>query len=116
MFYQEEAGTAPLLEWFAGLPRKAVVKCRVRIERLRELGHELRRPEADYLRDEVYEMRVSRQGINYRMLYFFHGETAAVVSHGITKERVVPPREIDLAVARKRKFSHDPKRHTHKEM
>lgn len=106
----------PLLEWFTGLPRKAVVKCRIRIERLRELGHELRRPEADYLRDEIYEMRVSLQGINYRMLYFFHGETDAVVSHGITKERVVPPKEIAVAVARKRKFSHDPKHHTHEEI
>jgi hypothetical protein len=116
VFYQEEDGTVPFLEWFEGLTHKAVVKCRVRIERLRELGHELRRPEADYLRDEIYEMRVNLQGINYRMLYFFHGETAAVVSHGITKERVVPPKEIDLAVARKRKFSHDPKHHAHEEI
>jgi phage-related protein len=113
VFYQEEDGAVPLLEWFDGLTRKAVVKCRIRLERLRELGHELRRPEADYLRDEIYEMRVSLQGINYRMLYFFHGETAAVVSHGLTKERVVPPKEIDLAVARKRKFRHDPKPHTY---
>ena len=106
----------PLLEWFEGLTHKAVVKCRVRLERLRELGHELRRPEADYLRDEIYEMRVSLQGINYRMLYFFHGTTAAVVSHGLTKERVVPPKEIDLAVTKKRKFGHDPTRHTREEI
>jgi phage-related protein len=115
IFYREEDGTVPLLEWFGGLPRKAVVKCRVRIERLRELGYELRRPEADYLRDEVYEMRVNLQGVNYRMLYFFHENIAAVVSHGITKERIVPPKEIDLAVARKRKFSQNPKRHIYEE-
>jgi DNA-binding XRE family transcriptional regulator len=29
-------------------------------------------------------------------LYFFRGSTAAVVSHGLVKEREVPPREIDL--------------------
>ena len=115
VFYQEEDGTVPLLEWFGGLTRKAVVKCRIRIERLRELGYELRRPEADYLRDEVYEMRVSLQGVNYRMLYFFHKDTAAVVSHGITKERVVPPKEIDLAVTRKRRLSQNPKRHLYEE-
>jgi len=112
VLYQEEDGTVPLLEWFDGLTPKARVKCRFRIDRLQELGHELRRPEADYLRDGIYELRVSLQGTNYRMLYFFHGDTTAVVSHGIVKERVVPPREIDQAIARKRKFVQDPKRHT----
>lgn len=29
--------------------------CVVKIERLRELGHELRRPETDLLRDGIYE-------------------------------------------------------------
>ena len=27
-------------------------------ERLAQLGHELRRPEADYLRDQIYELRI----------------------------------------------------------
>jgi phage-related protein len=80
--------------------------------RLEELGSELRRPEADYLRDDIYELRASYQGIHYRMLYFFHGRMAVVVSHGIVKERAVPPREIDLAVRRKQAFHADPQRHT----
>jgi len=72
VFYQEDAQTVPVLDWLDRLPAKAQDKCRVRIERLRDLGHELRRPEADYLRDGVYELRVGLQGMNYRMLYFFH--------------------------------------------
>jgi hypothetical protein len=114
IFYHEE-GQVPLLEWFDTLSPKAQVKCLLRIERLRKLGHELRRPEADYLRDGIYELRVSLQGLNYRMLYFFHGETAAVVSHGIVKERVVPPREITAAIERRRKFLQNPERHTYEE-
>ena len=94
---------------------KAQAKCRVRIERLQHLGHDLRRPEADYLRNEIYELRVGLQGINYRMLYFFHGRTAVVLSHGLTKKRIVPPKEIDLAVERKRDFEKDPGAHTHRE-
>jgi hypothetical protein len=47
------------------------------------------------------------------MLYFFHGSIAAVLSHGITKEQRVPPREIDLAIRRKRTFERDPSRHTY---
>jgi len=113
VFYQEDDGTVPLLEWFDTLQTRAQDKCRLRIERLAERGHELRRPEADYLRDGISELRVSLQGLQYRMLYFFHGTTAAVLSHGITKERRVPPREIDLAIRRKRTFEQDPLRHTY---
>lgn len=88
----------------------------VRIERLRELGHALRRPEADYLRDGIYELRAKHSGINYRMLYFFHDRTAVVLSHGIMKQAAeVPPKEIELAMRRKRIFCADPARHTHKE-
>jgi hypothetical protein len=66
------------------------------------MGHELRRPEADFLRDGIYELRVSLGGVHHRILYFFHGATAAVVSHGLVKERVVPSKEIDHAVERSR--------------
>jgi len=97
------------------LPSKAQDKCRVRIERLEELGHQLRRPEADMLREGIYELRASFQGIHYRLLYFFHGRSAAVLSHGIVKERVVPDKEIDAALRRKQQFGHAPERHTYKE-
>jgi len=76
VFYREEDGTVPLVEWLDSSSPKVQNKCLIRLERLEELGHELRRPEADYLRDDIYELRVSYQGINYRMLYFFHGREA----------------------------------------
>lgn len=100
VIFQDDDGRAPFLEWFDKLPAKAQDKCRVRLERLAQLGHELRRPEADYLRDQIYELRIGLQGINYRILYFFHRDAAAVLSHGIVKERTVPPAEIDLYRAR----------------
>ena len=100
VYYREADGTVPVLEWLDALPRQAMVKCRVKIDRLKELGHELRRPEADYLRDGVYELRVRLQRINYRLLYFFHGNTVAVIAHGIVKEKAVPPKEIDRAIER----------------
>src|SRR5580700_4924987 len=115
LLYRDDDGTVPILEWLDGLPPKALDKCRVKIERLRELGHELRRPEADFLRNGIYELRVRLQRINYRMLYFFHGNTAAVVSHGILKEAEVPSKEIDRAVLRKQAFVSDPKQHTYEE-
>jgi phage-related protein len=80
------------------------------------MGHDLRRPEADFLRDGIYELRVGLQGIHYRILYFFHGVTAAVVSHGVVKERIVPPKEIDRALERKRRFAANPGRHIYEEI
>jgi phage-related protein len=71
-----------VLEWLDELPAKAQAKCRIRLERLRELGHQLRRPEADYLRDGIHELRIRLRRINYRMLYFFHGTTVAVLATG----------------------------------
>jgi hypothetical protein len=40
---------------------------------------------------------------------------AAVVSHGLIKERFVPPREIDRAFERKKRFEANPLRHTYEE-
>lgn len=91
---------------------KVKAKCLLRIERLRELGHELRRPEADVLRDGIYELRASLHGIHYRILYFFHGAAAAIVSHGIVKESAVPAKEIERAIARKKRFMADPAKHS----
>jgi hypothetical protein len=50
VLYREEDGSCPFIEWFDKLPAKVQDKCYLRLERLREMGHELRRPEADILR------------------------------------------------------------------
>jgi phage-related protein len=113
VFFQNEDGTVPMIEWLDGLPAKALDKCMVRIERLAVLGHEIRRPEADFLRDGIYELRIGLQHVNYRILYFFHQNFAVVLSHGLTKEKIVPNREIEKALARKRQFEADPERHTY---
>lgn len=47
------------------------------------------------------------------MLYFFVGRLVAVISHGLAKEDRVPPRAIDRALERKRRFEANPVLHTH---
>ena len=113
VFYQE-GEKVPVLDWLQNLPHKVQDKCRIKIERLSELGHELRRPEADFLRDGIYELRVKHQRVNYRMLYFFHGKLAAVLSHGIVKEDRVPPKEINRALRRKLSFEADERAHIYR--
>ena len=114
VIFAAEDGSSPFVEWMDGLPTKARDKCIVRVERLAELGHELRRPEADYLRDDIHELRARAGNVHHRILYFFH-EDQAVVSHGCTKEDVVPPAEIDRAITNRARFIQNPKRHTYEE-
>lgn len=114
VLFAESDGTGPVLTWLDTLQEKVRLKCIVRIERLKAMGHELRRPDADSLRDGIYELRVRYGRVNYRMLYFFSGGQA-VVSHGLTKEDAVPDTEIDRALRRKAEFESNPVTHTYKE-
>src|SRR5216117_3882315 len=114
--FREEDGSTPFRDWFDDLPLKAKVQCRARLQLLADQGHQLRRPAADYLRDGIYELRAKAGRVQYRMLYFFHGRAAVVISHGITKqEAAVPPTEIERARKRKQAFETDPQRHAYKE-
>jgi len=80
---------------------------------LRNQGHELNRPLAAYLRDDIYELRVKSGNVNYRILYFFHERRAVVISHGLIKKiHKAPPKEIDRAIERKAEFERDPALHT----
>lgn len=117
VFYKEEAGVA-VLDWLASLRRRnprAYAKCRARINRLAEEGHAWRRPEADFLRDGVFELRARLGSINYRVLYGFHGRDVAILAHALTKEDRVPPAEIDRAAQRLAKYRLDPTKHTYSE-
>lgn len=118
IFYQEAPGDVPVLDWIeelAAQDQRAGRKCLAAIQRLKSMGHELRRPEADLLRDGVYELRVGVGRVNYRLLYFFHGRNVAILAHGLTKEKRVPPVDIDRAVARKKRFEGDPETHSYRE-
>lgn len=113
VLFAENDRSSPLLQWLDELPEKAQDKCIVRIERLAAMGHELRRPDADFLRDGIYELRVRERGIQYRILYFFHGKQA-VLSHGfIKKGGSIPAKEIERATERKSRFVKSSKQYTY---
>lgn len=117
-FYLAGDGIAPVLDWLRQLrrqDRRAYAKCVVRIQRLADEGHALRRPEADYLRDGIHELRIRHGRVNYRILYFFHGQNVVVLAHGLTKETEVPEAEIERAIRRKMTFEANPKDHTWEE-
>jgi phage-related protein len=83
---------------------------------LAEQGHLLRRPEADYLREGIHELRARHKSVRYRILYFFHGRGTAVISHGFSKSGAkVPAIEVRRAVERSRAYRMKPEAHTHEE-
>ncbi|MEX2316494.1 MAG: type II toxin-antitoxin system RelE/ParE family toxin [Pirellulales bacterium] len=107
-----------MIDWLTTIKSrspKAYHKCRNYLDRLARFGNELRRPISDYLRDGVYELRIRHLGINYRVLYGFVGKNVVLVSHGFTKEKAVPPTEIELALRRLAKFRKNPAAHTSSE-
>jgi phage-related protein len=113
VLYQEEDGTVPLVDWLDALPNEARDRCLARLALLEEKGHELRRPHAENLGGGLYELRIKFYRVNYRILYFFHGRTITVASHGLAKAGKLPPAEIERAREHRRKFQSDPDRHTY---
>lgn len=87
-----------------------------RIQQLANAGYELRRPAADYLRDGIYELRAKHIRVQYRILYFFHGQNVAILAHGIIKqEDRVPDTDIERALQRKEQFEISPEIYTYVE-
>jgi phage-related protein len=116
VLFRDDDGSIPLQDWLDGLQEKARERCLTKLELLEESGHELRRPAAEYIEGtDLYELRVKFHKVNLRMLYFFHGQEAVVVSHGFAKEGRLPQKEINLAAERMMKFKSNPERHTHRQ-
>jgi hypothetical protein len=118
LFYQDASGEAPVRTWLRHLRQRDArghEKCVARIERLAELGHELRRPEADYLRAGIHELRARRGTVNYRILCFFLGRNVAVLTLALTKDGVVPAFDVERALQRKHQVLRDPRSHLHED-
>ena len=116
VFFRDDDGSVPALEWLREVKKRdqrITAKFHERIVELKELGWEMTRPHSDTLRDGIHELRVGFGGVNYRLLYAFHGQTIAVLAHGLTKERVVPPEDINLALRRSQAFAAEPQNHTY---
>jgi phage-related protein len=108
----------PVLDWLKELRRAdqpAYARSVAAIARLAEFGHELRRPLADILGDGIYEPRIRKGRVNFRILYFFAGRNVAILAHALTKEGKVPKADIERALRRKQAFEAAPGRHSYLE-
>ena len=112
IFYQEEDGTCPVIEFFLARPPQVQAKAHAHIQLLTEFGHTLRRPYAENLGHGLYELRWHSGRVQYRILYFFHGQRAVVLAHALTKEAQIPEADLKRALERKSLFEKNPKKHT----
>jgi phage-related protein len=114
-YYMEDDGSVPSEEWLCSLPEAVQDKFAVRIEELEKDGHDVlrtNRNHAAHLRDQIYELRTCLGTAQFRLLFFFHGQGEAVLSHGFQKLGArVPPPEIDRALDRKAEFEADADAH-----
>ena len=67
VFFKNDDDSVPLLEWLGALEEKAVAKCLAVMELLKENGHDLRRPHADFLRDGICELRARHGKVRLRI-------------------------------------------------
>lgn len=118
LFYPSTSGKSPVVDWLKKLKRKdrhGFAKCVALIRRLAQEGCELRRPVADFLQDGIYELRARRGRVNYRLLYFFHGQHVTVLVHALSKKAGFPAADMKRALKRKQAFEADPEAHIYEQ-
>ncbi|OGX14687.1 MAG: hypothetical protein A2166_06250 [Omnitrophica WOR_2 bacterium RBG_13_41_10] len=97
-YYIDEQGYSPVKEFIFRLNKKEKAKIKAYINELRMLGHNLRRPMADYLGEGIYELRPKHN----RVFYFFYLRTGIVFVHAIHKKtKKIPPSDIQICLKRK---------------
>ena len=120
VYYQETPGKAPVLDWIEETEKNhcdssnKFIAC---IERLQIEGYKLHRPSAEYLRDDIYELRATYQNRAYRILYFFHKQTAVLCNALLKREdnRREFDKAIDKAIERNKKYIENPTKYTYEE-
>lgn len=99
-FYIKSNNTrCPIEEFLNKLSKKELVFIESALNRLSEHGNNLRRPHADYLRDNIYELRVKASQSQYRLFYFFFDGVKIIITHGYQKKTsAVRDQEIKKAI------------------
>ena len=100
-YYTDEKGRSPVEEFIRSLPKDEREKVLSYLRLLKDQGYHLRRPIADYVCDDIYELRPKGN----RVFYFFFMRENAVLVHSIKKKTdAIPASDIRLAISRKIDF------------
>lgn len=97
-WFIDERGNNPVRKFVESLSSKEQAKISAYVSELKNQGHNLRRPMADYLGNGIYELRPRKN----RIFYFFFLKDNAILAHAVKKEtkRIL---KADLNLCMKRK-------------
>ena len=100
-YYVDARGNKPIIEFIEALPSHEQAKVIAYIRELKREGNNLRRPMADYLSDDIYELRPK----DNRIFYFFYMKNNVVLVHAIKKRtKKIPHGDLALCLNRKQEI------------
>jgi phage-related protein len=103
-YYVDNRGNRPIIEFIESLSFSEQTKVLAYIRELRREGGNLRRPMADYLGNNIYELRPK----NNRIFYFFYLKDNAVLVHAIKKKtKKIPVDDLNLCFRRKEEVENE---------
>lgn len=101
VFYRNERGEEPVVSFLETLAWKTRRKIEAWIALLEAEGPNLKRPYADKLAGELYELRIRFGADQIRILYFFFLREKIVLLHGFRKkQRAIETGHISIAQSR----------------
>lgn len=105
VFYWDQRDKEPVLEFLESLPEKTRRKIAVWVDLLEQEGPSLRRPYADKVQDELYELRARLGADNIRILYFFFLKEKIILLYAFRKKRwEIKRSDLEIAERRMRDF------------
>lgn len=106
VYYQSRRGELPVQAFIMDLSVKTRHKAYAILKLLENEGPSLRRPYADKLRPNLYELRVRLGSDQIRILYSFFSINRIVLLHAFRKKtREIPEKEIQIASHRFDEFA-----------
>ncbi len=99
-FYETDQGSVPVQEWLRNLEPK--VKKHIGTELMKiQFGWPVGPPVCKKLRGDVWEFITAMDGIAYRILFAFYGNSTIVLLHSFIKKAQKTPKK-DIECAEKR--------------
>jgi phage-related protein len=94
VFFESARGESQVLHFLRGLDKKTRQEAGAILADLEEMGHGLERPDAAFLRDGIYELRIISLRNQYRLLYFFAGAKIVIANAFVKKRQRIPERRL----------------------
>ena len=101
-YYRSASGKVPVKEFIDSLDAKSKARVARTLDLLEEFGIQLGMPYAEYLRKQLWELRIRLGRNRYRIIYFLFNGKTFILLHGFAKKTDAVPKS-DLEIAENRR-------------